>query len=147
MSEAGEINVGQLVRERYGPETRLVGLTTYEGTVTAASEWDGPTERKMIRPALPESYEALLHEVGSPRFLLTWENPRIRGLLSQRRLERAIGVIYRPETERLSHYFYATLPAQFDAVLHLDQTQAVEPLDASQTWLDHEAPETFPTGM
>jgi hypothetical protein len=82
-----------------------------------------------------------------PRFLLRWDDRRVRDLLTERRLERAIGVIYLPETERLSHYFYATLPDQFDAVLHFDQTQAVEPLDESQTWIDREPPETFPTGI
>jgi len=147
MREQGEINVGQLVRERYGTDTVSVGFTTYQGTVTAASAWDGPTERKRVRPALPESYEALLHETGIANFLLTWNDARVRKLFDQRRLERAIGVIYVPETERLSHYFYATLPAQFDAVLHFDQTQAVDPLEGDQSWPDEEAPETFPTGM
>jgi erythromycin esterase-like protein len=147
MSEAGEVNVGQLVRERYGREAVLVGFTTYQGTVTAASEWDGIAERKTVRPALPESYEALFHEVGIPRFLLTWNDRRVRDLLSERRLERAIGVIYLPESERLSHYFHAILPSQFDAVLHFDHTRAVEPMDASQVWLDHEPPETFPSGI
>lgn len=147
MSDAGEINVGQLIRERYGREAVLIGFTTYSGTVTAASEWDGQTERKMIRPAWPESYEALFHRVGVPRFLLTWENRDARDTLSERRLERAIGVIYLPETERLSHYFFASLPAQFDAVLHFDQTHAVEPLDGNRTGAGEEIPETFPTGM
>ena len=147
MSEDGEINVGQLVRERYGSDAVLIGFTTYDGTVTAASAWDGPTERKTVRPALPESYEALLHEVGLPRFLLTWDDARARDLLSARRLERAIGVIYLPNTERLSHYFYATVPDQFDAVVHCDRTHAVEPLDASASWVDEEPPETYPTGL
>jgi erythromycin esterase-like protein len=147
MSEQGEINVGQLIRERYGTDTISVGFTTYQGTVTAASTWDGPTERKQVRPALPDSYEALLHETGIANFLLTWDDARVRTFFDERRLERAIGVIYVPETERLSHYFYATLPAQFDAVLHFDQTHAVDPLDGDQTWVDEEAPETFPTGM
>jgi len=147
MSDAGEMNVGQMVRERHGPEAVLVGFTTYSGTVTAASAWDGPIECKTVRPALPESYEALLHQIGIPRFLLTWDDCRVRDLLTERRLERAIGVIYVPESERLSHYFYATLPDQFDAVLHFDQTHAVKPLDSSQTWIDHEPPETFPIGI
>jgi hypothetical protein len=108
---------------------------------------DGPTERKRVRPALPSSYETLLHEMGIPNFLLTWDDARVRALFNERRLERAIGVIYVPETERLSHYFYATLPAQFDAVLHFDQTQAVDPLDEAQTGVDDEPPDTFPTGM
>ena len=140
--------MGQLIRERYGKDTVSVGFTTYQGTVTAASAWDGPTERKRVRPALPEGYEALLHEAGIANFLLVWDgDARVRTLFDERRLERAIGVIYVPETERLSHYFYATLPAQFDAVLHFDQTHAVDPLDGDQNLFDEEAPETFPTGI
>jgi erythromycin esterase-like protein len=96
---------------------------------------------------LPESYEALLHETGIAKFLLTWDDARVRTLFDEWMLERAIGVIHMLETERQSHYFYATLPAQFDAVLHFDQTQAVEPLDDDQIWIDEEAPETFPTGV
>jgi len=115
--------------------------------VTAASTWDGPTERKRVRPALPESYEALLHEAGIANFLLTWDDADVRTLFDKRRLERAIGVIYLPDSERLSHYFYATLPAQFDVVLHFDRTHAVEPLDRNPASIDEEAPETFPTGM
>jgi erythromycin esterase-like protein len=148
MGKGGELNVGQLVRERYGSEAVLVGFTTYRGTVTAASDWDGPAERKRVRPALPESYEALLHNVGFPRFLLVL---RARGeaasALMQARLERAIGVIYRPQTERASHYFYARLPNQFDAVLHFDETRAVEPLERTSLWNTGEAAETFPFGV
>jgi erythromycin esterase-like protein len=147
MGHGGELNVGQLVRECYGREAVLIGFTTYRGTVTAASEWDGPTERKVVRPALAESYEALFHQVGLPRFLLTWDDPGVVEELRNRRLERAIGVIYRPETERLSHYFLASLPAQFDAVLHFDETRAVEPLDLPGGWVTSDAPETFPTGL
>ena len=147
MSEAGEINVGQLVRERYGTDAVLIGFTTYQGSVTAASDWDGPTERKSVRPALPDSYEALLHDVGIPRFLLTWDGAGLREIFDRKRLERAIGVIYLPNTERLSHYFYAQLPVQFDAIVHCDRTRAVEPLDASASWADEEPPETYPTGI
>jgi erythromycin esterase-like protein len=150
MREQGEINVGQLIRERYGREAVLIGFSTYEGTVTAASEWDGPVQRKRVRKALPGSYEALFHEIAvnaDPNFMVSWDDPQVLTLLRERRLERAIGVIYKPETERLSHYFYATLPAQFDALLHFDKTRAVDPLDAGQTWKDEEPPETFPTGI
>jgi erythromycin esterase-like protein len=151
MGEAGEINVGQLVRERYGRDAFLVGFTTYHGTVTAADEWDGPIERKMVREARDDSYEALFHETAAETrfsdYLLTWDDPHVLTMCSERRLERAIGVIYRPETERLSHYFYAILAAQFDAVLHFDRTSAIEPLDVTQSWIDAEPPETFPTGM
>jgi erythromycin esterase-like protein len=144
----GQLNVGQLVRERYGAEAVLVGLSTHSGTVTAATDWGGPAERKRVRPALAGSYEALFHEVGVPRFLLTLGDGRkaARGLRTPR-LERAIGVIYRPETERLSHYFYARLPEQFDAVLHFDQTRAVEPLERTSQWEAGELPETFPSGI
>jgi len=147
MGESGELNVGQLVRERYGRDAALVGFSTYRGTVTAASDWDGPIERKTVRPALAESYEALFHQVGIPRFLLTWKDPRVVEELRDRRLERAIGVIYLPKTERLSHYFYASLPEQFDAMLHLDETHAVEPLDQPSGWTTEDAPETYPSGV
>jgi erythromycin esterase-like protein len=148
MGEAGELNVGQLVRERYGPQTRLIGFTTYEGTVTAASAWDGPAERKRVRPALPNSYEALFHTIGSPRFLLPLRDPTVElSMLPDRHLERAIGVIYLPETERMSHYFYAQLAIQFDAVLHFDRTRAVEPLERTAAWHGGEVPETFPSGI
>ena len=114
--------------------------------MTAATNWDGPAERKRVRPALPESYEALFHEVGLDRFLLNLRNQRV-SLLGEPLLERAIGVIYRPETERASHYFHASLPAQFDAVLHFDRTRAVEPLERTAAWQKDEVPETFPSGV
>jgi erythromycin esterase-like protein len=148
MGEAGEWNVGQLVRERHGSEAVLVGFSTYTGTVTASSDWDAPAERKRVRPALAESYEALFHEVGVPRFLLSLQgNHKVAAGLREARLERAIGVIYRPETERQSHYFYARLADQFDAVLHFDETRAVEPLERTPGWETGEAPETYPSGL
>jgi erythromycin esterase-like protein len=148
MGQQGEWNVGQLVRERHGRDAVLVGLTTYEGTVTAASNWDAPAERKQVRPALKNSYEALLHDVDIPRFLLTFRNAdHAAAALHEPLLERAIGVIYRPETERASHYFQARLSAQFDAVLHFDETRAVEPLERTAEWEAGEVPETFPTGI
>jgi erythromycin esterase-like protein len=151
MGERGEWNVGQLVREKYEDEAVLVGFSTYGGTVTAASDWDAPAERKRVRPALPESYEALFHQVGIPRFLVSLrdESAAVSGL-EEHRLERAIGVIYRPETERQSHYFYARLPAQFDAVLHFDETRAVEPLERTPQWHQGETgevPDTYPSGI
>jgi erythromycin esterase-like protein len=146
MGSRGEWNLGQLVRERYGRDAVLVGLTTYRGTVTAASNWDGPAERKRVRPALPESYEALFHDVDPKRFLLTLRGQHVAGL-GEARLERAIGVIYRPETEQSSHYFLASLPSQFDAVLHFDQTRAVEPLECTALGQRDEVPETFPWGV
>lgn len=148
MGRRGELNVGQLARERYGRDAALIGFTTYSGTVTAAHSWDEPGRRMSVRPGLPGSYEALFHEAGIPRFLLRLrEGEPLAEALKEPRLERAIGVIYRPETERLSHYFQATLPDQFDAVLHFDETRAVEPLDRSGDWEHAEAPETYPTGM
>ncbi len=145
MSQRGELNVGQLVREKYGSDAVLVGFTTHHGTVTAASDWDGPAERKNLRRALDGSYEALFHEALPDRFLLTLraDNAARRGLQTPR-LERAIGVIYRPETERMSHYFQARLPDQFQAVLHFEETRAVEPLERSVGWEAGEVPETFP---
>jgi erythromycin esterase-like protein len=148
MGGRGELNVGQLVRERYGLDSVLVGFSTYTGTVTAASDWGGPAERKRVRPGLDGSYEALFHGVGLPRFLLSLrgETEAVAGLRKSQ-LERAIGVIYLPETERVSHYFYARLPDQFDAVLHFDETRAVEPLERTSEWETGEVPETFPTGI
>ena len=112
----GELNLGQLARERHGRDAVLVGFTTYDGTVTAASDWGAPAERKRVRPALPGSYEALFHAGRDARFLLPLrDDGRRREALREPRLERAIGVIYRPETERASHYFEADLADQFDA--------------------------------
>ncbi|MBW4559696.1 MAG: erythromycin esterase family protein [Mojavia pulchra JT2-VF2] len=144
MGREGEINVGQLVREQYGSEAILIGFSTYTGTVTAASNWGDTAELKLVRPALPNSYEALFHETGIPQFLLQLrDNPAIAGL-EKRRLERAIGVIYRPDTERSSHYFYACLPEQFDAVIHIDDTRGVQPLDRTPESEISDPPETFP---
>ena len=147
MGESGELNLGQLVREQYSREAVLVGFSTHRGTVTAASDWGGAAERKRVRPALQGSYEELFHEVGLPRFLLSLQDDgaAAQGLRGPR-LERAIGVIYRPQTERTSHYFHARLPEQFDAVLHIDETQAVEPLERTAPWEAGEVPETFPFG-
>ena len=148
MGQEGEWNVGQLAREKYGHEAVLVGLTTYHGTVTAASNWDAPAERKRVRPALPGSYESILHDARIPRFLLTLRNDRhAADALREPMLERAIGVIYKPDTERQSHYFRARLSDQFDAVIHFDETRAVEPLERTVEWETGEVPETFPSGI
>jgi erythromycin esterase-like protein len=145
MGDHGELNVGQLVRQRYGQDAVLAGFTTYTGTVTAASSWDAPAERKRVRPALAGSYEELFHATGMPGFLLMLRGADwLSGVLNQRRLERAIGVIYLPESERASHYFNARLADQFDAVIHLDQTRAVEPLERTSRWEAGELPETYP---
>ena len=147
MGRSGELNVGQLVRERFGHDCVLIGFTTNHGTVTAASDWDEPAEQKRVREALPDSHEALFHEVGIPRFLITLRDGELAEALRAPRLERAIGVIYRPETERVSHYFQARLADQFDAVIHIDETRALEPLERSAEWVVPEPPETYPTGM
>ncbi|MBD2362533.1 erythromycin esterase family protein [Anabaena minutissima FACHB-250] len=148
MGKLGEVNVGQLVRDRYGQDAVLIGFSTYTGTVTAASNWGETTELKQVRSALPGSYEALFHQTGIPQFLLLLRdnNPAITNL-REPRLERAIGVIYQPETERISHYFYACVPDQFDAVIHIDDTRGVEPLDRTAYWEMGEAPETFPSAL
>ncbi len=129
MGRAGEWNIGQLTRERYPDETVLVGFTTYSGTVMAASSWGEAGEVHEVNPSLPESYGALFHDMGVDNFmLLMHEDDALSRSLAESRLERAIGVIYRPGSERQSHYFEAELSEQFDAVIHLDETRAVEPL-------------------
>ncbi|HKC73671.1 MAG TPA: erythromycin esterase family protein [Chloroflexota bacterium] len=147
LGEHGELNVGQLVRERYGREAVLVGFTTYSGTVTAASDWGGAAERKQVRPGLSGSYEALFHATGLPRFFVSMRDERLAAAAREPRLERAIGVIYRPETEHVSHYFYARMAEQFDVVVHCDETRAVEPLERTSLWEAGEVPETFPFGV
>lgn len=125
----GQKNIGQLIRERYPGQSVHVGFTTYDGTVTAAREWDQPPETRAVRPALPGSFESLFHETGLGAFFLRLHDSPIRKYLLEERLERAIGVVYNPELERASHYFQARLGEQFDAVLHFDSTREVEPLD------------------
>ena len=148
MGKRGEWNVGQLVREKYGAgDTRLIGLTTHSGTVTAASNWDEAAQLKRVRPALENSYERLFHETGLPGFFLNLRDEETKEILSKPLLERAIGVIYRPETERLSHYFASVLAEQFDGVIHFDETRAVEPLDHVPGWTHDDAPETYPEGI
>jgi len=149
MGESGELNLGQLVRERHGTEAALLGFSTYGGTVTAASDWDMPAETKTVRPALEGSYESLFHGLDSARFRLVLRgNVELAEALSPR-LQRAIGVIYRPETERQSHYFHARLPRQFDALIHLDATRALAPLDRARdvATAPAEPPETYPSGV
>jgi erythromycin esterase-like protein len=141
LGQSGQLNVGQLVRERHGSDALLVGFTTYTGTVTAASDWGAPAERKHVRRALPGSWEELFHEQRPDRFLL------FPAEMHGRRLQRAIGVVYRPETERISHYFHARVADQFDAVIHLDDTRALEPLERTSEWETGELPETYPWGV
>ena len=146
MGDYGELNLGQLVREEYGPESFLVGFTTHNGTVTAARDWDQPAEFRQVRPSLEESWERLCHDVGLERFLLLFGDGALRKALVEPRLERAIGVVYLPETERASHYFKARITEQFDALLHVDTTTALRPLEPWSS-RDADLPETYPTGV
>lgn len=148
MGRMGEINLGQLARQQYGSSAFLLGFTTYSGEVTAASNWDEPAERKIVRRALPTSIEALFHSTGLGDFLLPLRDAGAREALASPMLERAIGVIYRPQTERTSHYFEAKLPEQFDAVIHIDRTRALIPLETTVSWQKgEEVPETYPTAV
>ena len=149
LGDQGEWNLGQLVRERAGDTpTALLGFTTHAGTVTAAAEWDTPAQRRTIRPSRDDSIEGLFHHLGLPAFVLPLAgNAELRRALSERQLERAIGVIYVPRTERISHYFHADVPRQFDAVVHFDTTRALEPLDASDHWQPNVEEETYPSGL
>jgi erythromycin esterase-like protein len=142
MGRWGELNLGQLVRERHPGEALLVGFSTYTGTVTAASGWGAAAERKRVRPGLPGSWEARFHEEGDA-FAVFADDPE----LIRPRLQRAIGVIYKPETERQSHYFDARPSDQFDVVIHLDETRALEPLERESVWEAGEVPETYPSAL
>jgi protein-L-isoaspartate(D-aspartate) O-methyltransferase len=147
MASRGEHNIGHLCREEFGNDCQRVGFGTHGGTVAAASDWDGPMEIKTVRPGLAESYEKLCHESGVGRFMLDLRDPRWRNAhdgLARPRLERAIGVIYRPETELASHYFQACLPRQFDDYVWFDRTQAVEPIPTAEL---HGLPDTYPFGL
>ncbi|NEU14916.1 erythromycin esterase family protein [Methylobacterium sp. BTF04] len=145
--QRGELNIGQLCRQAYGRDAALIGFGTHSGTVAAATDWDGAMEIKTVRPSHPDSYEALCHEVGVERFMLdlrTGRHDDLRHALAQPRLERYIGVIYRPETERGSHYAFATLPEQYDAFVWFDETTAVTPLPTTITAGEDE---TYPFGL
>jgi protein-L-isoaspartate(D-aspartate) O-methyltransferase len=151
MGAEGEHTLGQLCRARLGPDAvRLVGFGTDHGTVIAASGWGEPHEVERVRPADPRSYEGLCHRAQIPGFVLSLRQTRrevLRDELTAPRLERAIGVIYRPETERASHWFHARLWPQFDAVVHIDATTAVEPLERNTLWDTGEPAETYPSGL
>jgi protein-L-isoaspartate(D-aspartate) O-methyltransferase len=147
MSARGELNIGQLARQEYGDSAYLIGFGTDHGAVAAASEWGGPMEVKQVQPSHLESYERVCHEVKTDNFLLPLRKPLnelTRKKLLAERLERAIGVIYRPETELQSHYFYASLPNQFDEYIWFDETRAVSPLTKETT---KGVPDTFPFGL
>jgi erythromycin esterase-like protein len=154
MHRRGELNLGQIARERHGDGVRLIGFSTSTGSVTAAHDWDEPGERMRVRRPLEESYERVFADVAHDRkesrylLLLRDENDATRALAVPR-LQRAIGVIYRPETERVSHYYDVELPKQFDAMIHIDTTSALRALEPGEAWergID-EPPETFPTGI
>jgi erythromycin esterase-like protein len=153
MGEHGQLNLGQLVRQRYRPDdTFLLGFTTHTGTVTAASDWDGPAELKQVVASRPDSVERLMHETavatGMAQFLLPIRGrDSVLARLPSRFLERAIGVIYRPESERHSHYFHADAAKQFDALIHVDRSTALRPLERSALWQLDEVPETYPSGL
>jgi protein-L-isoaspartate(D-aspartate) O-methyltransferase len=144
MLSRGEHNIGHLCRKRFGEGMVSIGFGTDHGTVTAASEWNGPVEIKSVRPSLPESYEHLCHKTGKPNFVLGLRQDAVRRALAKPRLERAIGVIYRPETELASHYFQAELPGQFDEYVWFDETAAVVPLATQEI---AGMPETHPFGV
>lgn len=146
MSRRGELNLGQLARQEFGDRVRSIGMTTYEGTVTAAHDWDMPPTRMRLRPGREESYENLFHRVGLPGFVVPMEG-ELAERLAEERLERAVGVIYRPSTELQSHYFGARIAEQFDALIHIDHTRALEPLARVEEKVLEEPPETFPTAM
>ena len=143
----GELNLGQLVRERHPGESFVLGFTTYEGTVTAATDWDQPAKTMRVRPGLRDSTERLFHETEIPRFLLVPKATPLVEALSTPRLQRAIGVVYAPETERASHYYHTQIARQFDVVVHIDETHAVTPLERASRHEAGELPETYPSGM
>jgi protein-L-isoaspartate(D-aspartate) O-methyltransferase len=147
MSARGEYNIGHLCREEFGDDVYAIGFGTHSGTVAAASDWDGPMEVKAVLPSLERSYEWLCHETGRPRFMLPLRGrsaAAVRDKLAKPRLERAIGVIYRPETELASHYFQAVLPTQFDEYIWFDETAAVTPFDTKEL---QGLPDTYPFGL
>jgi erythromycin esterase-like protein len=150
MGDDGQLTLGQLARQRHPRDVALIGFTTHAGAVIAADDWEQPAERMRVRPGLPGSWEELFHEAELRRFFLTSEDiARVIGRRAER-LQRAIGVVYRPETERRSHYLHARLADEFDIVIHIDSTRGVEPLDPIDTLSAtpaQELPETFPTGV
>ena len=149
VSTEGQLTLGQLVRQRYGEQSRLIGFSTFSGSVTAASEWGGIAQRKVVRPALASSVEELFHETGKEAFLVrsVVDDAAAMSALQTVRLGRAIGVIYAPHTERQSHYYHVRPSQQFDATIHIDKTRALEPLEPTSTWIEGETPETYPSGL
>lgn len=148
MAERKEHNLGQLVREKFNTSHFLLGFSTAQGAVTAASSWDGPFEKKYIRRPIQGSYEWLFHQLDQKNFILNLrEETALNRLLKSPQLQRAIGVIYRPETERISHYYFSRLPYQFDAIVHLDNTKPLVPLEQLSRSSNQELPDTYPEGF
>lgn len=147
-AERSEINIGQLVRMRHKNESLLIGFTTAKGFVSAASDWDEPVERKAVRTPIAHSIEAVFQRIGIPDFVLNLrDNEDLKPLLADSRLHRAIGVVYRPDTERWSHYFHTHFWHQYDAVIHINETRALEPLEPTPEWHYGEMAETYPSGL
>jgi protein-L-isoaspartate(D-aspartate) O-methyltransferase len=146
MSARGEFNIGELCKNEFGDRAYAIGFGTHAGTVAAATDWDGPMEIKTVRPSHPRSYERACHDSGKPRFMLPLRGDRTgaREALMKPRLERAIGVIYRPQTELASHYFEAVLPLQFDEYIWFDETSAVKPFETKEL---SGLPDTYPFGV
>lgn len=145
----GQITLGQVARQRHPGEVALIGFTTHEGSVIAADDWDEPPERMVVRPSLSGSWEQLFHDAGPARFYITaGDMHRVIGPRAER-LQRAIGVVYRPASERRSHYLRARLADELDLVIHIDSTRGIAPLDTVEAGYTpaHEVPETFPTGV
>jgi erythromycin esterase-like protein len=138
-----ELNIGQLCRERFGNSAALVGLGTHIGTVAAADHWDGDMQIKQVRTSRRDSYERICHDSGVPRFVLDLQRDEaVHRRLLESRLERFIGVLYRPETELMSHYAHACLPKQFEAFVWFDETSALTPLGPDSRRIG--VPKTYP---
>jgi erythromycin esterase-like protein len=150
MGWKGQFNIGQLCRSAYGRDAVLIGMSTDRGQVAAADDWDSDMLIKDIRPSRPDSWEHQFLKAGVPASLTDWRDPtrkELRRVLSKPLLERAIGVIYRPETERGSHYFEATLAEQFDAMIWIEQTQPVTALALPKSQRLEPEDETYPFGV
>lgn len=147
MKTKGEFNIGQLCRGKFGEDIYSIGFGTHEGSVAAASEWNGPMQIKQVRPSIEGSYENIFHTTHIPAFLLPLRQQhqqKVRELLEAPHFERAIGVIYRPENEFWSHYFSASLPNQFDEYIWFDKTRAIMPLVPQRK---ESVPDTYPFGL
>ncbi|MGA1746376.1 MAG: erythromycin esterase family protein [Ilumatobacteraceae bacterium] len=150
MATRGELNLGELVRRRDDRDAFVIGFTSYDGTVAAAPDWDGPVRKRALRPGLPGSLEELLHHVGrdgEPDLWFDCRDHRVRAALGDLRPQRAVGVVYRPQTERASHYLTTRVVDQFDLLIHLDRTSAIEPLETGEHWNRADTPDTYPTGV